>query len=104
MEQTETTEGLTVTTTITPELLDQVNFELEIRADYPDAGGEAIIPISLLRRLGEALTWAGDEITQLREDLAGSTGAVVGLTIEAEAWRADLDVLTALIAKSQVPA
>lgn len=54
---------------ITPELLDEIMFECDIRAEYPDAGGEAIVPIALLRRVRDALLWGADEIVQTHEDL-----------------------------------
>lgn len=41
----------------------------------------------LLSDAAVALLWAHDEIAQLREDLHGSTGAVISLTVE----RAELE-------------
>lgn len=80
-----------LTDKIHPELLDEVEHELEIRAEYPDQG-EMIVPMHLMRRMQFALRWAYDEVAQLREDLHGAQGAVNGLTTdlllaEADVWR-----------------
>lgn len=82
---------------ITPELLDEVAYELEIRAEYPDHG-EMIVPMHLMRRIQEALIWGADEVVQLREDFQGAQGGLVSLTIDYEALAGDADRLAEIIA------
>lgn len=88
---------------LNPELLDELAVELEIRKDYPDRG-EMIVPVHLMRRLHEALVWSGDEVAQLREDLAGTMGALVATSIELEVQGYDLNRLAEIVAGYQVPA
>lgn len=82
---------------IHPELLDEVSFEVEIRAAYYE-GETAMIPVHLLRRMHEALVWGADEIVQLREDFAGAVGAVDGLTEDNIRYASEVEQLCDLIA------
>lgn len=81
---------------ITPELLDRLSFELEIRAEYPDKG-EMIVNVGEMREYREALVWAADEIAQLREDLIGSTGACMSLTQENIDLNLQVTILSTLL-------
>lgn len=83
---------------IHPELLEELAFELAIRAGYPDSG-EMMAPMHLMRRLHEALVWGGDEIAQLREDFTGAQGGLTSLTIDYELLAGDTDRLSEIIAQ-----
>lgn len=87
---------------LSPALLDELAFELEIRAEYPDTGS-MIVPMHLMRRLSDALVWAGDEVAQLREDLIGSTGACVSLTRDNLRLEGQVTLLSTLLGGVKPP-